>query len=261
MQELLDALNRIVPLELAEDWDNVGLLLEPTVCDSTNLPRRIFLCIDLTEPVLEEALSRKADFLLVYHPPIFTPLTRLAQGDATSRILLRSARMGLPIYSPHTALDAVEGGVNDWLASGLGSGKISRLSTGDAEATENSGRRIILDDPIPLAELAQRVKQHLNLESLRLAPATDASAIQTIALCAGAGGSVLVGTLADCYLTGEMRHHDVLAANARGISVILCEHTNTERGYLSILADKLTGQINGIECLISRVDRDPLSRG
>jgi len=50
---------------------------------------------------------------------------------------------------------------------------------------------------------------------------------------------VLLGVDADVYLTGEMSHHEVLAAVATGRNVLLCGHTNTERGYLPELATKL----------------------
>ena len=71
------------------------------------------------------------------------------------------------------------------------------------------------------------------LERIRVAKSLSGGAVRTVALCPGAGGSVICSQAADLYLTGEMRHHDVLAANARGTSVILGEHSNTERGYLA----------------------------
>lgn len=94
--------------------------------------------------------------------------------------------------------------------------------------------------------------------------------IRTIAICAGSGSSCFGTTRADLYFTGEMGHHDVLAALARQTwylfltSVILCEHTNTERGYLSqVLQPKLAqllsldgGPLMEVTC--STLDKDPL---
>ncbi|KAF8551094.1 NGG1p interacting factor 3 [Imleria badia] len=67
--------------------------------------------------------------------------------------------------------------------------------------------------------------------------------VRTVAICAGSGGSVLDGVDADVYFTGEMSHHEVLAAVAAGRYVVLCGHTNTERGYLPILASKLSSTL------------------
>lgn len=87
----------------------------------------------------------------------------------------------------------------------------------------------------------------------------SASLISSVALCAGSGNSVLNGFAADLYLTGEMLHHDVLDATQKGIHVILCNHSDSERGYLkmfqSILHDKL-GQRAKVH--ISQTDKDPL---
>jgi putative NIF3 family GTP cyclohydrolase 1 type 2 len=85
--------------------------------------------------------------------------------------------------------------------------------------------------------------------------------IRTIAVCAGSGGSILSAVKADLYLTGEMSHHEVLAAVDNGTCVILCEHSNTERGYLTdVLKPRLDQLLNfdGIDVVVSKVDRDPL---
>lgn len=80
-----------------------------------------------------------------------------------------------------------------------------------------------------------------------------------MAVCAGSGASVLKDVSADLYITGEMGHHDVLHATQSGTCVILCEHTNTERGYLTELRDKLE-KLFGPEMMIvqSKADAEPL---
>lgn len=84
------------------------------------------------------------------------------------------------------------------------------------------------------------------------------SQVKTVACCAGSGSSVLNDCDADVYLTGEMSHHDVLHATSHGRSVILCEHSNTERGFLSSLQTELTALLPSVECVTSEVDTDPL---
>lgn len=103
---------------------------------------------------------------------------------------------------------------------------------------------------------------------VRLATAENNTLVSSVAICAGSGSSVLGPVTADVYLTGEMGHHDVLAALAKNTSVILCEHTNTERGYLSAILQpalqsalaKETSQEGGeaIQVLVSKCDQDPL---
>ncbi len=117
--------------------------------------------------------------------------------------------------------------------------------------------------PIPLSALVQRIKTHLHLQHLRLAQpynCGDDPVIKTAAACAGSGGSVLDGVRADLLLTGEMSHHQVLAAISRGSSVVLCEHTNTERGYLqSVYKKEVEKALQGkVKVTVATTDRDPL---
>lgn len=123
LSRILTALEALAPHDLAEPWDQVGL----HVGDPDQPISRALLCIDLTEPVLDEAIKQRAQLVVAYHPPIFTPLPRLTTSDTKQRIILRAARKGIAIYSPHTALDAAQGGVNDWLADGLGDGQVRTI--------------------------------------------------------------------------------------------------------------------------------------
>lgn len=87
------------------------------------------------------------------------------------------------------------------------------------------------------------------------------SQIKTIALCAGSGASVLKGIQADLYLTGEMLHHDILDAAQNGVNVILCNHSDSERGFLKHFKQQLQTDIlsNKAEVFVSKVDCDPLT--
>jgi dinuclear metal center YbgI/SA1388 family protein len=107
------ALNQIAPLQFAEAWDNVGLL----VGDRNDSCRGALLCIDLSPTVLTEAEQAGANLLICYHPPLFKPIQRLrADRPGTESLLWRAARLGFAIHSLHTALDAAEGGTNDVMA-------------------------------------------------------------------------------------------------------------------------------------------------
>ncbi|KIK97720.1 hypothetical protein PAXRUDRAFT_824640 [Paxillus rubicundulus Ve08.2h10] len=240
------AMEKIAPLRLAEKWDNVGLLLE------TPVPRpnatRVLLTIDLTPSVLEEALEPSTALVVSYHPTIFKPLSSLTLSNPLQASLLKLAAAGVSVYSPHTALDSVHGGINDWLAmcAGAPDGPTSEHSLkvaflGEAKGDEGGlGRVLFLRDPVSIEELVGRIKKNMHLEYVDVGKPVLPRKVSTIAICAGSGGSVLGGFDADVYFTGEMAHHEVVAAVAGGRYVVLCGHTNTERGYLPLLASKLS---------------------
>jgi dinuclear metal center YbgI/SA1388 family protein len=114
VKDIAAALETIAPARLAEEWDNVGLL----VGDAEATVQRLMLCIDLTEAVLDEAIAAKAQMVMAYHPVIFKSIRRLTASS--SPVLWRAARANLAIYSMHTAWDSTTGGTNDTLAALLG---------------------------------------------------------------------------------------------------------------------------------------------
>lgn len=363
-------LEQLAPLDLAEEWDNVGLLLEPS-SSQTRPIERAFLCIDLSERVLTEALEKHADLVIAYHPPLFKGFKRLRASTAEERVVVRALEAQLAVYSPHTALDAAPNGVNDWLARAVGPGTCRALVPHSSKSSElklvvfvprshvdelrralstelgagqigdysecsyelegkgsffgndaatpqvgergrlefaaevrlemrcpnsalkdvarvisahhpyeepawdvyplatvpradvGAGRLLELTTPISLPEAVLRLKAALGVGTLRVASSgrQDAGApIQRVAVCAGAGGSLFERVHdADLFVTGEMRHHDVLAKLRAGASVILSEHTHTERGFLPEFAERLRKLSQGdLDVLISTHDADPL---
>lgn len=284
VRSVCKALERIAPLRLAEPWDKVGLIIESPVPRSD--AKRVVLTIDLTTAVLEETLKVPTALLITYHPPLFKPITSLTLADPLQASLLKLSAAGTSVFCPHSSLDATWGGINDWLADGVmgpqkATAKIDILGEPKGEAG-GAGRIVTLDEPIPIEELVQRVKKHLSLSQVDVGRPLVQKPIKTIAVCAGSGGSLFSGVDADVYFTGEMQHHDVLGAVARGRYVILCGHTNTERGYLPILAKKLSDTLselardessnglsreerieiekNQLDIHISEVDKHPLDR-
>ncbi|MBS0195437.1 MAG: Nif3-like dinuclear metal center hexameric protein [Planctomycetes bacterium] len=376
IQTLVEAMQRIAPPEYAENWDKVGLLAGDR---SRPITGPILVTIDFTEAVLAEAIALKASAVIAYHPPIWEPLTRITDATPRQRFILRALEAGMAIYSPHTALDAVQGGVTDWLAEGLSGSTEAGKIAGDCRAltphahlpstqqvkivtfvpteaeeqvrgalatagagiiggyqlcsfsssgtgtfmggegtkptvgqpgrvehvsehrlemvcskqglalaietlrrfhpyeepaidvydlaaqprrTIGSGRRLVLDKPVTMAELAQRLKGWIHRDRVRFALATPTDVpVKFIGVVPGAGASL--SKLArsegcEVFVTGEMSHHDVMGALHAGMNVLLGNHTSTERGFLPRLAQRLSVAMPGATVLVSKADKDPL---
>ncbi|MGC4068240.1 MAG: Nif3-like dinuclear metal center hexameric protein [Polyangiaceae bacterium] len=193
---------------------------------------------------------------------MFRGLKRLTRRVASERIPMDALRAGIAVYSPHTALDAATGGINDWLGSLLGPGRGRPILPHPRVEHVGAGRIVQLDEPLPLVEALGHIKAGLSLPSLRVATAhrhQEGEPIESFAVCAGAGGSVFEKLpFADLLLTGEMRHHDVLARVAEGQTVVLTDHTNTERGFLPKLAACLRENFSELTVRVSTRDGDPL---
>lgn len=159
LKSVVQVLEKIAPTGLAEDWDNVGLLLEP---QSSRQIQCIFITNDLTEPVLDEALSLPTVGLIIaYHPPIFQSFKRLTQSSAKERILLKCVQAGIAVYSPHTSLDNMEGGINEWLLSGVGEGVVSSIG---ARRIDAGGGKLVKCSGVDSERLAELCKPYKHVE-------------------------------------------------------------------------------------------------
>ncbi|MEM1423721.1 MAG: Nif3-like dinuclear metal center hexameric protein, partial [Planctomycetota bacterium] len=112
--QLACALDGIAPAHLAEEWDNIGLLVGDH--DETLGGGPVLVTIDLTADVADEAVTLGASAVVAYHPPIFRGIKRLDGSTPKEKGLLRCVRAGMAVLSPHTALDAAENGLAEWLA-------------------------------------------------------------------------------------------------------------------------------------------------
>ncbi|KAI0778632.1 NGG1p interacting factor 3 [Trametes elegans] len=274
-------MGRVAPLQFAEKWDNVGLILEsPHVRENA---KRVLLTIDLTPAVVEEALSTPTALIVAYHPPIFKPLSSITLSNPLQASLLRCAAAGISIYTPHTALDSVTDGINDWLCTKV-AGPLRDINWSARfigqefpDGLGGVGRIVTLKQPMELKMLQFNIRTELELKHIQVAyakPEREKTLVSTIAICAGSGGSMLLGVDADVYFTGEMSHHEVLAAIQSGHNVVLCGHTNTERGFLPWLAKDIEEFIQeeieqptdaaeaellkGLEIVVSQKDEHPL---
>ncbi|XP_060528420.1 NIF3-like protein 1 [Cylas formicarius] len=257
LQDLVKRLQCLAPLNLAESWDNVGLLVEP---HSDKTIDSVLLTIDLTEDVVNEAINVGAQLIISYHPNIFKPLKSVTQSAWKERIIIQCIKNGIAIFSPHTTWDAMENGVNDWLASVFEPATTKPILPNTENSNVGMGRYVTLNPGSSLKKLIKDIKTKIGVSFLRIGLGKGKNfddTIQTVAVCAGSGASVLNGVKADLYLTGEMLHHDVLDATQNGISVILCNHSDSERGFLKTVKNILSDQVLTVS--VSSVDKDCLT--
>ncbi|CAD7924712.1 unnamed protein product [Amoebophrya sp. A25] len=280
-QRLLKVMQEIAPLELAAPWDNVGLLLDcpdetQWASFDTTKKMRLFFCNDLTEQVVEEVIARKADCVITYHPTPFGKMNKITRHTHIGRVMLSMLTNRIPVYATHTSFDCVTGGINDWLLSAFGSNIVADTVLpveglkGNPNPAFGFGRVCDLEKPLSIDDAIGVVKAHTKLPHLRLGEPMNANisketkTISRVAVCAGSGGSVFKGyrgSKVDLFISGEMSHHDVLELNQNGAYVLLCEHSNSERGFLPEVARRIgekMGPDYSVEPLISEVDRDPL---
>ncbi|MEG1755741.1 MAG: Nif3-like dinuclear metal center hexameric protein [Clostridia bacterium] len=222
LKNFIAAVEQVAPLELAETWDNPGLL----VGTDRKQVHSVLVALDCTTAVAQEACERDCDLILTHHPLFFQPIRRLLPNDpavAAAFVLIKN-RIGL--YAAHTNLDAAQGGVNDVLASLFGLMDILPFGGG-------MGRIGTLQKAVKLVEFREDVNRILGARA-RFCGDPE-TVVARVAMIGGAGGSAYLEASmagADVLLTGELKHHEALAANQIMLAVIDAGHYETENVVL-----------------------------
>ena len=250
INEFTTLMERIAPKELALDFDNPGLLIEPDHAEVS----RVLVALDCTKAVAEEAVEWGADLVLTHHPLFFHPINKLAYSDpatAPACILLRN---GIGLFAAHTNLDAAHGGVNETLCEMFG---IREAIPFD----EGVGRIGQLKMTETLAAFAKRVEQSLNA---RVSISGELEKpISRVAVMGGSGGNSVTqaaAQAADVLLTGELKHSDALDAQMLGLSLIVAGHYETEAIVLEPLMKRLQNECFDVQYKLSRTDGSPFVR-
>ncbi len=115
LNKLIEMLEFFYPTNLAEDWDNVGLLLG----DARKNINRVMTTLEITDDVVDEAIERGADVIVSHHPLIFKPIKALNYKEPQVRLISKLIKHDIAVYSMHTNVDISSNGMNDWLAQVL----------------------------------------------------------------------------------------------------------------------------------------------
>ncbi len=116
IKEIIEILEEMAPLSYAEDFDNVGLLVGNQETDATG----ILVCHDALENVIEEAITKKCNFIVCFHPILFTGLKKITGKNYVERAVIKAIKNDIAIYAVHTALDNHKNGVNKIFCDALG---------------------------------------------------------------------------------------------------------------------------------------------
>lgn len=247
-------LEQLAPLRLAEQWDNVGLLVGHRTLDV----RKLMTCLTVTPQSAGEAIEARADLIVAHHPTPFVPLKRLTDETIVGRLLLDLIAAHVAVYSPHTAFDSAAGGVNQRLAAGLGLREIVPLQPHvEGQGTGRWGR---LAEPMTLGQLADRLKRFLGIERLQMVGQPQ-QAVRTVAVGCGAADELIQAARdagCDAMVLGEARFHTCLEAEAWGVGLLLPGHFASERFAAECLAETLARQYPDVEVWASRQESDPM---
>ena len=237
VKDIYDYLNEIAPFDTAEEWDNCGLLIGSYKREV----KKIYIALDVTSSVIEEAISFGADLVITHHPLIFAPVSKVLSDS----LVYKAVASGMSFIASHTCLDKADGGVNHCLAEAVG---IKNLKTSANDEFLKYGEIELCT----AEEFAKKIKSALGG---KVSFTDSGKTIKTVALCSGAGGDLVAEAKnmgADAFLTGEAKHHEYLYSSDFGISMFVAGHFETENIVCEYLYNSLKEKFgNEIEIKVS----------
>ncbi len=243
VKDLLKTLDEIAAFGLAQQYDNVGLMLG----DPDKSIKGILVALDPTEEVLAEALEVGADCIITHHPLIFHPLKSIYTDQPMGRFLRLALGNEISVIGCHTNLDQAVGGVNDVLASSLGMQNtrplVSAENDPEAASAVGFGRVGRLADPLSPEAFIGYLCDFFKLPVLRVAGPLPEE-ISTVAVCGGSGSDLAAAAYASgaqVYVTGEVKHSTARWAEEAGFCIIDAGHFATENPVVEAVVEVLQG--------------------
>ncbi len=254
VKDIMRELEQFAPKELAEPWDNVGLM----VGNMNQRVTTVFVCLDVTSENVKRAIDYGADLIVSHHPLIFSPVNRIIEQDVSGKILRALIRNEISVYSAHTNLDHADGGMNDVLASRLSLTDVRRFTDSECinetgNPIDNIGRVGRLEGAMAMEDFVEFVQHALSCHSIRYVGNPE-SAVQTVAVASGSGGSGIWAAYrsgADVYVTSDIKHHEAQLAAELGINLVDAGHFETENTICSFMADFLESRFEELNVIPS----------
>lgn len=251
IRDLCSFLDKSFPHELAWDDDlpRIGFILG----DKNNELSNVLLTLDITEEVIEEAITKKCNLIISHHPLIFMPIYKIDFETTKGKIIEKLIKNNIAVYTMHTNFDVGIGGVADVLASNLGLKNVlgdnlkdSYLRVGEIEETK-------------FKDVLTIVREKLKLNGLKYAGKLEKN-IKTIGILGGSGGSegdvrAALNHSCDLYISSEFKLNAVQYAAANDLCIIEVNH-GVEKLAINNLKYKLFKKVPK-EIFVSEVEVDP----
>ena len=253
LREIIDGIESVAPRSAQEEWDNSGM----QVGDTGREVSSVLLTTDISEDVVNEAVMLGCQLIVSHHPLLFRGLKQVCGQTPQARIVEQAIRHNIAIYSAHTNLDSVEGGINTRLADKLGVTGYRLLVTGETSDSRGLGVLGTLGSPMNYLDFIAYVRDILQCTYVRYTrPAREQ--IQTVALCGGSGAEFIgeaIAQGADVYITADCKYHEFQDADGQ-IGLIDIDHWISERHAREIFRDII--EPLGVKCIISKQDKTPI---
>lgn len=258
VRNIIKEMEKIAPSFLKESYDNVGLM----VGGEEKQVKKVLLALDCTKEVINEAKNNEIDLIITHHPLFFKKPNRIVREDLQGWKVIELIKNDISLYSSHTNLDSVSGGINEEIIKLLGFNDSILIEKSNLKGYEDSGigRFVELDKEISTKSFINQLKKCLNVENIRGVIASEN--IRKIAVINGSGQDFFGKALAlgaDCIVTGDTTYHFASDYKEMGVTILDPGHFATEWIVFLNVMKKLENKFENIEFIYSKASEDPYS--
>lgn len=204
-KDLIILIEKLFPPHLAEDWDPIGLHFG----HSESEVNHIMLSLDVRPHIVQEAIERGVDTLVVHHPPIFSKIDNFDLSDPQKKMYADIIKADLNVFAAHTNCDSASGGMNDWLAHEFGLERVTSLQE-RPDGEPGLGRIGYLKQALNREDLITKIKDVYQKDPIITIEKTPKDSYQKVAILGGSGSSfykLAEAKGADLFITGDITYH------------------------------------------------------
>lgn len=254
VREVSEAIAAHTRPDATPDWDPVGLQLgDPGVEVGS-----VAVCHEVNDAVIERLEANPVDLLVTYHPLLFKPTNRITAGSSPGARSYRLIRNGVSLVVTHTDFDAAPRGTADALADFFDLRGIRPFGENPESGLPAIGRHGLFEGT--LARIDAMVTDAFGPIGIRISGDRNRD-VNNVAVVPGSGSSLIAAAaeVADVLVTGDVSHHEAVAARDLGLSIVDPGHVATERpGMPRLLA--LVAEVCGVD-VVDLTSIDPQTWG
>ncbi len=252
--EVISRLETLSPCFYAESWDNVGLL----VGSRKKKVSKIYVAVDATDEVVDEAILLGADMIITHHPLIFSAMKKITTDDFIGRRIVKMMANEISYYAMHTNFDVTH--MADLAADKIGLTARSVLDVTYEGETGKAGigKAGLLPEEMTVSQVAELVKNQFGVEQVKIF-GEPLRKVQTAGICPGSGKSVIdhaVKSGVEVLITGDIDHHEGIDALAKGLTIIDAGHYGLEHIFVPYMVQYLEEECSGV-LIYSAVNKNP----
>ena len=254
IKNVSDYIEKIAPLDQAEDFDNVGLLIGN---ENTEV-KGVLVTLDTLEETVDEAIKKNCNLIVSFHPIIFKGLKKINGSTYVEKVVMKAIQNNIAIYATHTALDNSSVGVSAKMCEMLGLENYNILLP---KQNDSIGMGMIGDLPEPMLEdeFLMFTKKTFKTNGIRFSNKTG-KFVKKVAVLGGSGSFAISNAIqknADVYISADFKYHDFFKAEGK-ILLIDVGHYESEQFTKNLLVEYLTKKFTSFAIILSEKSTNPI---